>query len=266
MGLVVLTAVAPLQVLSVVLHYSFNYEGTASEVLLYDVQEVPPLLPPQPPPLPPPLSLSPAHKMLLTAALRSMTAQLLWTFSIYLEAVAILPQLFLLQRTGAADTLTADYVFCLVPEQKRPVVNASDHHAGCIRAARASPAAVGLSTQRPAGRSLAAPDTLMLCRAPTGSSTFSTGSGGRRTRLGTRCDSAFHLFSLPELFLLPMFSAACMAASGRYFALKSLAVSTRSAMRAVLTPWPPWGCHRTGLSGCPGSSKPCSTLTSSTIT
>ena len=64
-------------VLAVVLHYSFAFEGSAFVVFLYDIQE------------------------------------LLWTFSIYLESVAILPQLFLLQRTGEAEALTADYVFCL---------------------------------------------------------------------------------------------------------------------------------------------------------
>eukprot|EP01043_Picozoa_sp_COSAG02_P034477 COSAG02_NODE_2412_length_8920_cov_2.506178_4_plen_156_part_00 len=65
------------QVLAVVLHYSFAFEGSALLVFMYDIQE------------------------------------LLWTFSIYLESVAILPQLFLLQRTGEAEALTADYVFCL---------------------------------------------------------------------------------------------------------------------------------------------------------
>jgi len=39
--------------------------------------------------------------------------EIIWTFSIYLEAVAILPQLFMLQRTGEVDMLTADYVFSL---------------------------------------------------------------------------------------------------------------------------------------------------------
>eukprot|EP01116_Phalansterium_solitarium_P021451 TRINITY_DN6670_c0_g1_i2.p2 TRINITY_DN6670_c0_g1~~TRINITY_DN6670_c0_g1_i2.p2 ORF type:complete len:200 (+),score=0.81 TRINITY_DN6670_c0_g1_i2:61-600(+) len=39
--------------------------------------------------------------------------EVLWTFSVYLEAVAILPQLFLLQRTGEAENMTADYMFCL---------------------------------------------------------------------------------------------------------------------------------------------------------
>eukprot|EP00887_Chlorella_sp_A99_P006526 scaffold3.g6526.t1 len=37
----------------------------------------------------------------------------LWTFSIYLEAVAILPQLVLMQRTQNIDNLTGNYVFLL---------------------------------------------------------------------------------------------------------------------------------------------------------
>lgn len=36
--------------------------------------------------------------------------EVLWTFSIYLEAVAILPQLVLMQRTQNIDNLTANYV------------------------------------------------------------------------------------------------------------------------------------------------------------
>ncbi len=36
-----------------------------------------------------------------------------WAFSIYLEAVAILPQLFMLQRTGEAETITTHYIFAL---------------------------------------------------------------------------------------------------------------------------------------------------------
>jgi ER lumen protein retaining receptor len=38
---------------------------------------------------------------------------LLWAFSVWLESVAILPQLFLLQRTGGAETLTSHYLFAL---------------------------------------------------------------------------------------------------------------------------------------------------------
>lgn len=39
--------------------------------------------------------------------------ELLWTFSIYLEAVAILPQLFMITRTGEAETITSHYLFFL---------------------------------------------------------------------------------------------------------------------------------------------------------
>ncbi|KAI0697409.1 ER lumen protein retaining receptor [Cerioporus squamosus] len=39
--------------------------------------------------------------------------ELLWSFSIFLEAVAILPQLFMLQRTGEAETITTHYLAAL---------------------------------------------------------------------------------------------------------------------------------------------------------
>lgn len=39
--------------------------------------------------------------------------QILWAFSIFLEAVAILPQLVLLQRTQNIDNITGNYVFLL---------------------------------------------------------------------------------------------------------------------------------------------------------
>nr|CAG8438064.1 11681_t:CDS:2 [Entrophospora candida]CAG8528531.1 12000_t:CDS:2 [Entrophospora candida] len=39
--------------------------------------------------------------------------EVLWTFSIYLESVAILPQLFMLSRTGEAETITTHYLFAL---------------------------------------------------------------------------------------------------------------------------------------------------------
>ena len=40
-------------------------------------------------------------------------AEILWSFSIFLESVAILPQLFLLQRTGEAETITTHYLAAL---------------------------------------------------------------------------------------------------------------------------------------------------------
>ncbi|KFZ08905.1 hypothetical protein V502_09063 [Pseudogymnoascus sp. VKM F-4520 (FW-2644)] len=39
--------------------------------------------------------------------------EILWSFSIWLESVAILPQLFMLQRTGEADTITVHYIAAL---------------------------------------------------------------------------------------------------------------------------------------------------------
>ncbi|VDM39659.1 unnamed protein product [Toxocara canis] len=39
--------------------------------------------------------------------------EICWTFSIYLESVAIMPQLFMLSRTGSAETITAHYLFAL---------------------------------------------------------------------------------------------------------------------------------------------------------
>lgn len=37
----------------------------------------------------------------------------MWTFSIYLEAVAILPQLFMVSKTGEAESITSHYLFAL---------------------------------------------------------------------------------------------------------------------------------------------------------
>jgi hypothetical protein len=49
----------------------------------------------------------------LTAFPHSTPLEILWAFSIYLESVAILPQLFMLQRTGEAETITTHYLFAL---------------------------------------------------------------------------------------------------------------------------------------------------------
>jgi len=42
-----------------------------------------------------------------------IVSEILWSFSIWLEAVAILPQLFMLQRTGEAETITTHYLAAL---------------------------------------------------------------------------------------------------------------------------------------------------------
>lgn len=39
--------------------------------------------------------------------------EIFWAFSIWLESVAILPQLFMLQRTGEAETITTHYLAAL---------------------------------------------------------------------------------------------------------------------------------------------------------
>jgi uncharacterized membrane protein (DUF485 family) len=39
--------------------------------------------------------------------------QLCWSFSIFLEAVAILPQLFMVTKTGEAENITSHYLFAL---------------------------------------------------------------------------------------------------------------------------------------------------------
>ncbi|GMM35021.1 Erd2 protein [Saccharomycopsis crataegensis] len=39
--------------------------------------------------------------------------EVLWSFSLWLESVAIFPQLFMLQKTGEAESLTAHYIFTL---------------------------------------------------------------------------------------------------------------------------------------------------------
>lgn len=44
---------------------------------------------------------------------RYTISELLWTFSIWLESVAILPQLFIVQRTGEAETITTHYICAL---------------------------------------------------------------------------------------------------------------------------------------------------------
>ena len=50
---------------------------------------------------------------LINGELTCWALQILWTFSIYLEAVAILPQLVMLLRTQNIDNLTGNYVFLL---------------------------------------------------------------------------------------------------------------------------------------------------------
>ncbi|GEQ66871.1 hypothetical protein JCM33374_g534 [Metschnikowia sp. JCM 33374] len=39
--------------------------------------------------------------------------EITWSFSIWLEALAIIPQLFMLQKTGSAENITTHYIFAL---------------------------------------------------------------------------------------------------------------------------------------------------------
>lgn len=39
--------------------------------------------------------------------------EILWSFSLWLESMAILPQLYILQRTGEAENITTHYIFAL---------------------------------------------------------------------------------------------------------------------------------------------------------
>lgn len=45
--------------------------------------------------------------------LKFTVTEIIWAFSIWLEAVAILPQLFMVQRSGEAESLTVHYIFAL---------------------------------------------------------------------------------------------------------------------------------------------------------
>ncbi|KAK9480734.1 ER lumen protein retaining receptor-domain-containing protein [Lipomyces japonicus] len=57
--------------------------------------------------------LSGSFFMSLIFTYKYTIAEILWSFSIWLESVAILPQLFMLQRTGEAESLTTHYLFAL---------------------------------------------------------------------------------------------------------------------------------------------------------
>ncbi|KAH8115263.1 ER lumen protein retaining receptor [Phellopilus nigrolimitatus] len=55
----------------------------------------------------------PAFLLALVFNYKFSVVEVLWAFSIYLEAVAILPQLFMLHRTGEAETITTHYLAAL---------------------------------------------------------------------------------------------------------------------------------------------------------
>jgi ER lumen protein retaining receptor len=57
--------------------------------------------------------LGPALILALVFNYSYSVAEVFWSFSIFLESVAILPQLFILQRTGEAETITTHYLAAL---------------------------------------------------------------------------------------------------------------------------------------------------------
>ena len=57
--------------------------------------------------------LAPCVLLALVVHERWGMMELMWTFSIYLESVAILPQLVLLQRVQNVDNLSGNYIFLL---------------------------------------------------------------------------------------------------------------------------------------------------------
>lgn len=68
------------------------------------------------------LDTFPAHYLVLGAAVLAIVlpadfkytvSMILWTFSLWLESFAIIPQLYMLQRTGEAENLTVHYIFAL---------------------------------------------------------------------------------------------------------------------------------------------------------
>jgi len=59
------------------------------------------------------LVLIPCLVMALFINYQFSIKEILWSFSIFLEAVAILPQFHMLKRTGQAEALTRYYIFAL---------------------------------------------------------------------------------------------------------------------------------------------------------
>lgn len=57
--------------------------------------------------------LGPSVVMSLILTHKYSIREVTWSFSIWLESVAILPQLYMLQRTGSAENITVHYIFAL---------------------------------------------------------------------------------------------------------------------------------------------------------
>lgn len=60
-----------------------------------------------------PFLVGPAALAALLFHLKNTVVEVVWAFSIFLEAVAIMPQLFLLQKTGEVENITSHYIAAL---------------------------------------------------------------------------------------------------------------------------------------------------------
>lgn len=60
-----------------------------------------------------PFLVGPAAVAALLFHLKNTVVEVVWAFSIFLEAVAIMPQLFLLQKTGEVENITSHYIAAL---------------------------------------------------------------------------------------------------------------------------------------------------------
>jgi ER lumen protein retaining receptor len=57
--------------------------------------------------------IPPVAVLALVFNYKFIPSEILWSFSIWLESVAIFPQLFMLSRTGEAETITTHYLAAL---------------------------------------------------------------------------------------------------------------------------------------------------------
>jgi len=67
--------------------------------------------------------LGPAVLLALLLNHEFSVMEVLWTFSIYLESVAIMPQLFMVSKTGEAESITSHYLFALGSYRALYIVN-----------------------------------------------------------------------------------------------------------------------------------------------
>lgn len=63
------------------------------------------------------------YSVVIVKHVYTVTVQILWTFSIYLESVAIMPQLYMISKTGEAETITSHYLFALGAYRAMYIVN-----------------------------------------------------------------------------------------------------------------------------------------------